>query len=161
MKNNLLTITFGCMLLLVICSCGSTANATSTTTPAIPVTYVSPSPTPSPTILQVTRVLPLVTSSLPSVDKAITDANEVQKLYSMALATPVVPKGAIMHCPAALAHYQYRLLFSYNKLIVSQMTLDNEGCIFLRINSDPRVHEANNGFINFFLKTIGRSSLQS
>ena len=161
MKNNLLTIVLGCILLFIACGCGSTANATSTTYSATPITHASPTPTPAPTTLLVTRVLPPATSSLPPFDKTITDANEVQKLYSMALTTSVVPKGAVMHCPIALAHYQYRLLFFYNKLMVSQMTLDDNGCIFLRINSDPHVHQANNDFISFFLKTIGRSSLQS
>src|SRR5689334_3197509 len=138
MKNNLLTIILGCMLLLVICSCGSTANKTSTPDPATPITHASP----SPTILQVTRVMPPATSH-PLFDKTITDANEVQKLYSMALATPVIPKGARMHCPATFAHYQYRLLFFQNKLMVSQMILDDSGCITLRINSDPLVHKTN------------------
>lgn len=162
MKNNLLTIVLGCILLLVTCSCGSTANATSTTYSATPITHVSPTPTPAPTILQVTRVLPPTTSSRPPFDKTITDANEVQKLYSLALATPIVPKGAVYNCPVALAHYQYRLLFFHNKLIVSHMILDDNGCVFLSINSDPRLHNAsNNDFTNFFLKTIGRSSMQS
>jgi len=162
MKNNLLTIVFGCIILLVTCSCGSMANGASTTTPATPVTHVSPTPTPSPTILQVTRVAPPATSSLPPFDKTITNANEVQKLYNMALATPIVPKGAIINCPVATAHYQYRLLFFHNKLMVSRMTLDDDGCVFLSINSDPRIHNAsNNDFINFFLKTIGRSSMLS
>lgn len=161
MKNNLLTIIFGCILLLVACSCSSMANAKGTTDPTTPINHVSPSPTPAPTSLQVTRILPPATSSLPPFDKTITNANEVQKLYSMALATPVVPKGAVMHCPIALAHYQYRLLFFHNKLVVSQMTLNDEGCISLNINSGPLVHRTNTDFINLLLKMMGRSSLQS
>jgi hypothetical protein len=158
MKNNLLTIVLGCILLIVTCSCGSTANATSTTSSATPITHASP----SPTILQVTRVLPPATTSLPPFDKTITDANEVQKLYSLALAAPVIPKGARMNCPESLAHYQYRLLFFHNKLMVSRMTLDDNGCIVLSINSDPRIHNASsNDFSSLLLKMMGRSSLQS
>jgi hypothetical protein len=160
MKNSLLTITLGCILLLVTCSCGSTANGTRATVFAAPIAHVSPSPTPVPTTLQVTRVLPPATS-LPSVNKTITDASEVQNLYHTALATPIIPKGAVISCPIGLTHYQHHLVFFHNKLIVSQMTLDDEGCILIRINSDPRVHIANTAFINLFLKMIGRSSLPS
>ena len=165
MKNSLLTIVLGCILLLVTCSCGSTANGTSTTNSTTSNVHTSPSPTlpppaPAPTSLQVTRVVPPAVS-LPPFDKTITNANEVQNLYRMALATPVVPKGARINCPAALAHYQYRLLFFHNKLMVSRMILNDEGCYMLRINSDPRVHIANNAFINFFLQMMGRSSMLS
>jgi hypothetical protein len=156
MKNSLLTIALGCILLLVTCSCDSTAKGTSTTDPTIPVTHALP----SPTILQVTRIVPPATS-LPPFDKTITNANEVQKLYRMALATPVVPKGAVIHCPAALAQYQYRLLFFHNKLIVSRVILNDEGCVFLSIASDPSTHKADVAFIDLFLQMIERSSLLS
>src|SRR5712692_5401935 len=104
MKNNLLTIVLECILLLVICSCGSTANGTSATNSTTSIVHTSPSPTlpppaPALTSLQVTRVVSPATS-LPPFDKTITNANEVQKLYHMALATPSVPKGAVIHCPA-------------------------------------------------------------
>lgn len=157
MRNSLLTIMLGCILLFVACGCGSTANATRATASATPAAHTLP----SPTSLQVTRITPPATSSLPGVDKTITDANKVQELYRMALASTVVPQGAVLHCPVALAQYQYRLLFFHDKLTVSQMTLNDEGCIFLNINSDPRVHEASNDFINLLLKEMGRSSLQS
>jgi uncharacterized membrane protein len=163
MKNNSLTIVLGCILLLVTCSCGLTANGTRTTNPATPAAHVSPSPTPAPTILQVTRVAPPA-ASLPAVNETITNANKVQNLYRLALATSVVPAGAIMNCPIALSQYQhvyYHLLFFYNKLMVSQMTLNASGCYMLRINSDPRAHVANNTFINLFLQMIGRSSMLS
>jgi ABC-type transport system substrate-binding protein len=163
MKKSLLTIALGCALLLVTCSCGPTANGTGTPTSATPITHTSPTPTPAPTTLQVTRIAPSAASLAP-LNKTITDASEVQNLYRTALATPVIPKGAVLHCPVALAQYQnvyYRLLFFQNKLMISQMALNASGCYTLRINSDPRVHIANAAFINAFLRMIGRPSLLS
>jgi hypothetical protein len=165
MKNSLLTIMMGCILLLVTCSCGPIANEASAADPAAPMTPVTSSPTsqptPAPTTLQVTRVVSPA-ASLPAFDKTITDASEVQKLYQMALATTVIPKGARISCPLVPAQYQnvyYRLLFFHNKLLVGQMKLNASGCHMLSIASDPRVHNANNDLIIFFLKTIGRSSM--
>jgi hypothetical protein len=163
MKNRLLTLALGWILLLLFCSCSTTANKRSTTSVTPLASHATPTPTPAPTVLQVIRVAPPA-ASLARLNTTITDASEVQALYRIALATSIIPRGSVLNCPVALSQYQgvyYHLLFFQNKHIMSQMELNASGCYTLRISADPRVHIANATFISAFLRAIGRSSLLS
>lgn len=139
-SNSVATILCGVCLLLVA-ACGQSGGATEASN--------------KPTALHVT--LPgsqYPTSLLHPVDKTITDAQVVQRLYTAAISQPVVPKSPSTSCPAELPDDPtYHLVFLNGRTVLQTADLEATGCQFLRFGPND-VRSPDPAFLALFQRTL-------
>ncbi|GER90279.1 hypothetical protein KDW_44410 [Dictyobacter vulcani] len=118
-------------------------------------------PPPTPTILKVTRPHNPLRPELAVINKRITNAAAVQKLYQAALALPEA-SSALRHCPADYG-MAYKLTFLDHDTKIKTMELKITGCQALSIDTDTifnhkDARDTNTAFNDLFSHTIGFAS---
>ncbi len=130
------------LLLLFLAACGDTA----------------PASVPPLTSLHVIRPSLSDIHRFPLLDKTVSDAKAVQRLYSAALALSMPDSsGGVASCSGDIG-LVYHLTFLQKNTSVQKMDLDATGCRYLQISpTDARY--ATDSFVALFTKTIGIPSL--
>lgn len=149
-----------CCLLLAACGGSSAAQ------PALPNSNptgsaTTPAPANGPTALHVTRTDPSPTNNLGPLDRTVTDAQTVQRLYRTALSLPAYAVGSSISqgCLSDLGVI-YHLDFLQGTAEVQRMNLDPGTCKILYL-SQTDLRQASDGFLNLLKQALQLNSLTS
>lgn len=91
----------------------------------------------------------------PALNKTVTDAASVKRLYNAAQNLPVA-KGAY-NCPVAFYNVQYKTTFYQDTKAVHTLTLIIAGCRFATLDGDN--HIASDAFLKLFQQTLNLTTL--
>ncbi len=151
---------FSLLLCLLLTACGGSSSAS----PALPNSNPTGSATTSapangPTVLHVTRTDPSPTNNLGPLDRMVTDAQTVQKLYHTALTLPVYAVGSSISqdCLNDLGVI-YHLDFLQGATEVQRMNLDPGNCKILYL-SQTDLRQASDSFLNLLKQALQLNSL--
>lgn len=136
-----------CLLLLVACgqsvgAAGTAGNAPAGTLPT--ALHVTLPPVPSPYATPLSLYHPI--------DKTISDAAAVQRLYAEAIALPATQPGTEM-CQAEIPGLIYHLVFLNGSRVLRTADLDATGCLHLRFGPHD-LRTTNPSFLTLFQQTL-------
>lgn len=135
------TLCGACLLLLVACgqSAGAAGNAHAANLPTALHVTLPPSP--------------YATSLYHPINKTISDAAAVQRLYAAALALPATPKTGTVMCPNEIPGLTYHLVFLDGNRVLRTADLDATGCQWLSFGLHD-IRTTTPAFLALFQRTL-------
>lgn len=160
-------VLFSLFICLFLAACGGSATSpgvASSATNTQPTTGSDATPSPAagaPTILHVTRTDPSATNNIGPLDRTVTDAATVQKLYTMAQQLPLYPTGTSIsqNCLNDMGVI-YHLDFRQVSTEVQRMNLDPGNCKILYL-SQTDLRQASDAFLSLLKQALQVNSLTS